>query len=159
MSIETKKGPIGFATWIACGFGLGFAPLAPGSIATLFLVFLAGALRGTLESEGLLAIVILVMIVVGIPLCNAAEKQLGHDAQSIVWDEFVGFAVAIWFLPELTWETIVGAFLAFRFFDVLKPFPVNRAEKLPRGWGIIGDDFLAGVYANLVERRVWKLLP
>ncbi|MFC1545679.1 phosphatidylglycerophosphatase A [Gemmatimonadota bacterium] len=158
MSIETKKGPIGFATWAACGFGLGFAPMAPGSVATLFMVFLVGALRTTLESEGLLAIVILVMIVVGIPLCNAAEKQLGHDAQSIVWDEFIGFGVALWYLPALSWGAIVGAFFAFRFFDILKPFPVNRVEKLPRAWGVIGDDVLAGVYANLVVQGVMRFL-
>ena len=161
MTIETKRGPIGFATWIACGFGLGFAPLAPGSISTLFLVFLFGVLGPI--NPGTLSIVVLAMIVVGIPLCNVAEKQLGHDAQSIVWDEFVGFVVAIWQLqwafPEYSsWSIIVGAYFAFRFFDIIKLFPVNAAEKLPRGWGIIGDDFIAGVYANLTVRGVLLLL-
>ena len=155
MAIETKKGPIGFPTWIACGFGLGFAPLAPGSTSTLFLVILLG-LAGPIEPVPH-AIIIVVMFAVGIPICNTAEAKLGHDAGSIVWDEFVGFAVATWGLLQTyhdhnAWTIIIAAWAAFRFFDVIKLWPVNAAEKLPRGWGIIGDDFLAGIYANLAVR-------
>ncbi len=157
MAITTKKGPIGFPTWIACGFGLGFAPLAPGSISTLFLVFMLGA-AGPIEPVPH-AIIIAAMFVVGIPVCNIAEQKLGHDAGSIVWDEFLGFAVATWGLlqtyPEQnSWTVIIAAWASFRIFDVIKLWPVNAAEKLPRGWGIIGDDLLAGVYANLAVRAV-----
>ncbi len=160
MTIETKKGPIGFPTWIACGFGLGFAPLAPGSISTLFLVFLFGTV-GPIEPLPH-AILIVAMVVVGIPLCTTAEKKLGHDAGSIVWDEFVGFAVATWGLVQAyqaydTWTIIIIAWVAFRVFDVIKIWPVNAAEKLPRGWGIIGDDLLAGIYANLAVRGILEL--
>ena len=167
MTIETKKGPIGFPTWIACGFGLGFAPLAPGSISTLFLLSLFGTLFGTVGpfSPLLHGLLVLAMVVVGIPLCNAAEEKLGHDAGSIVWDEFVGFTVATWGLiqaypaPDYSpWAILFGAWVTFRLFDVVKLWPANAAEKLPRGWGVIGDDFMAGIYANLAVRGVVELL-
>ena len=155
MTIETKKGRIGFPTWIACGFGLGFAPLAPGSVATLFLIPLFGLLGpfDPLFHAGLAV----VMIAVGIPLCNQAEEKLGHDAGSIVWDEFVGYAVALWGLQRYQtefswWALVVAAWAAFRFFDVIKCWPASAAEKLPRGWGIVTDDLIAGIYANLAVR-------
>ncbi len=155
MSLRTLKGIITFPTWIACGFGLGFAPVAPGTIATLVLALVYCCMPGISVLAG--GIAAAVLIGVGIPLCTAAEKQLGHDAGAIVWDEFAGFAVAVWALPKTT-EAIVAAVILFRLFDILKPFPANRAQRLKGGWGVMLDDVVAGIFTNLVVRGLLGLL-
>ena len=94
----------------------------------------------------------------GIWICQQASDRLGvHDHPGIVWDEFAGFTVAVLYLPQ-EWPVIMGALIAFRIFDVFKPFPGGRAQKLPRGWGIMMDDLVAGVYANLAVRAAIAVL-
>lgn len=79
------------------------------------------------------------------------------DPQEVVIDEVVGMAVTLAFVP-LDLKTIGLGFLLFRIFDVAKPFPVRRFEKLPGGWGIVMDDVMAGIYANLCLRVVLSFL-
>jgi phosphatidylglycerophosphatase A len=68
-------------------------------------------------------------------------------------DEMAGMWISLLFLPfRLNHFWLLGAFFLFRFFDIVKPFPVNRAQNLPRGWGIMIDDVAAGLYANAVLR-------
>ena len=161
MPLHTKKGELTFRTWIACGFGIGYAPRAPGTFATFFLAGIYGYLihydpqvRSVLTNPVLSAVLVVAACILGVYLTGHAEKFLGRDAGSIVWDEFVGFAIAVWFFPELTWTTVLGAFLLFRFFDITKIPPARAAEKLPGGWGVIADDVVAGIYANLVLRAL-----
>jgi phosphatidylglycerophosphatase A len=72
-----------------------------------------------------------------------------------VIDEVVGMLVSLLWLPS-SWTVVVAAFVAFRVFDILKPWPANRLERLHGGWGIMADDVMAGVYANLlVQLLVW----
>ncbi len=151
MTLHTKAGKLTFRTWIACGFGTGFAPQAPGTIATFFLAVIYGFLT---ELDPVLSGVLVASIcILGVHLTGHAEKYLGHDARSIVWDEFAGFAVAVWAIPK-SWPIVLGAFLLFRFFDITKVPPAKAAEKLPAGWGIIADDVVAGIYANLALRAL-----
>ncbi len=79
------------------------------------------------------------------------------DPQEVVIDEVVGMAVTLALVP-LDLKTIGLGFLLFRIFDVAKPFPVRRFEKLPGGWGIVMDDVMAGIYANLCLRIVLSFL-
>ena len=79
------------------------------------------------------------------------------DPQEVVIDEVVGMAVTLALVP-LDLKTIGLGFLLFRIFDVAKPFPVRRFEKLPGGWGIVMDDVMAGIYANLCLRVVLSFL-
>ena len=158
MPLQTKKGDLTFRTWIACGFGIGFAPLAPGTFATFFLAVIYGYLvqndpasSAVLLDPVLSAVLVAAICILGIHLTGHAEKYLGHDAGSIVWDEFAGFAVAVWYIP-MSWPVVLGAFLLFRFFDITKLPPARAAEKLPAGWGIIADDVVAGIYTNLALR-------
>ena len=158
--LQTKKGDLTFRTWIACGFGIGFAPLAPGTFATFFLAVIYGYLTSkdpdvsaVLFDPVLSAVLIVAICFLGVYLTGHAEKYLGHDARPIVWDEFAGFAVAVWYIPT-SWSVVLGAFLLFRFFDITKPPPARAAEKLPAGWGIIADDVVAGIYANLALRAL-----
>jgi phosphatidylglycerophosphatase A len=89
-----------------------------------------------------------VVLVVGWWLASHVEREWGKDSKRVVVDEFLGQALAVAFLPKdpVLWAT---AFLAFRALDVVKPFPARRLEELPGGAGVMADDIVAGVYANV----------
>lgn len=76
------------------------------------------------------------------------ESSWGKDSATIVVDEFAGMALALLALPS-GWPTVVGAFVLFRFFDIVKPLGIARLERLSGGFGVMADDLLAGLYANL----------
>ncbi|MBI4712327.1 MAG: phosphatidylglycerophosphatase A, partial [Planctomycetes bacterium] len=96
------------------------------------------------------------------PWAKRYARSIGHnkpdDPAFFVIDEFAGFFVTISFLPkhQLVWLTLLGAFVCFRLFDVVKPFPIRRLEHL-RG-GIVWDDVLAGIYANILLQIGLKIL-
>jgi phosphatidylglycerophosphatase A len=75
------------------------------------------------------------------------------DPSIVVIDEIVGMWISLLFLPP-TWTVFAVAFIAFRAFDILKPPPVRQLERIPGGWGIMLDDVMAGIYANLLVRAV-----
>lgn len=91
-------------------------------------------------------------------ISTCAEKRLGHDAPQIVIDEMCGFLVSVLFLPRTLMIGIYGVVL-FRVFDIVKPFPVSTAQKLPRGWGVVADDIMAGIYANVLIRLLLHFFP
>jgi phosphatidylglycerophosphatase A len=93
-------------------------------------------------------VVVLATLVVAVPASTALEKKYGTDAHCIVIDEIVGMQLALT-LAAPTTLGVWAAFVLFRVFDVFKPFPARRAEHLPRGYGIVADDMVAGVYARL----------
>jgi phosphatidylglycerophosphatase A len=135
------------ARWIATAGGLGYAPFAPGTVTSLpvaLLVWAAAPPRSWLV--GATAAV----SAVGIWAAGREEARTGeHDPSSIVVDEVAGMLVAMLAAPPgLGWTLLL--FFLFRVMDVWKPFPIDRLQDLPGGWGIVVDDLLAGVYAGLV---------
>jgi phosphatidylglycerophosphatase A len=134
---------------VATGLGLGYAPVAPGtvgSLATLPVVFLVWSLGG---NRAVLVATVLV-VATGLWVCGAAATRLGtEDPGPVVIDEVAGQMVSLLFL-EPTLPTLAAAFVLFRVFDIWKPPPVRQAERLPGASGIMTDDLLAGVYANLL---------
>ncbi len=132
---------------IGSTFGCGFSPLAPGTVGSLFALILLWFVSPL--SNVLLISLVILFFVVGVWAATECEKDWGHDAGRIVWDEVVGMMVAVVALPA-NWMVFLGAFAAFRFFDILKPFPINASQRLPHGWGVMVDDLLAGIYANIV---------
>jgi phosphatidylglycerophosphatase A len=92
-------------------------------------------------------------------LAGEAEKVFEEkDSGLIVIDEMVGVLVTLLFIPWGIKSVVVGFFL-FRLMDIVKPFPIRRLERsLPGGWGVVGDDVLAGVYANVALRVVMAFL-
>jgi phosphatidylglycerophosphatase A len=134
---------------LAFGFGSGAAPKAPGTFGTLAAVLLYWPLS-TLTTEYYLWMLILTSLV-GIFLCGKTAKDLNvHDHGGIVWDEFVGFWITMFMAPAgLTW--VVIGFVLFRFFDIIKPWPISWIDKkVSGGLGIMLDDIVAGVMAALV---------
>ena len=86
-----------------------------------------------------------------------AEKDWGHDAGKIVIDEVVGMWITLWLVPKSLMLYAIG-FVLFRVFDILKPLGVRQSQKLPGGWGVMVDDLLAGVYANLILQLFSRIL-
>jgi thiamine-monophosphate kinase len=140
--------------FLAFGFGSGLSPKAPGTagtVAAIPLFLLIAQLELPLYSA-----LVLLGAAVGIYLCDAASKELGvHDHPGIVWDEFVGFWITMWAVP-VNWQTVVAGFFVFRVFDVLKPWPIRALDRhVKGGFGIMVDDWLAGVFGCLVMHAGW----
>lgn len=141
--------------------GTGYAPVASGTVATaaaiplwLAIVLLpAGELRPAVEI-GALAVAILA----GVAAASVMERRLGvHDPSEVVIDEVAGFLLTMLFIPP-TILTVTAGFFLFRIFDIVKPWPAGPAERLPRGWGIMADDLVCGIYANLILHAALRLL-
>ena len=133
----------------------GFSPLVPATVASFVLAVVYAFLPpigGAID-----ALVLLAVTGVAIWAAGRAETAWGHDAKRIVIDEGAGMAMTLLAQPA-GWPAAACGFFAFRVFDVLKPFPGRRAEKLPGGFGVVADDLAAGVYANLVVRLLLVLL-
>jgi phosphatidylglycerophosphatase A len=146
------KNPVHF---FAFGLGSGAAPVAPGTFGTLAAVLLYLPLQ-LLSPLSYLLVVILAFIV-GVWLCAVTSEDLGvHDHSGIVWDEFVGYWITMLAAPA-GWVWIVAGFILFRFFDILKPWPVSWADNhIHGGLGIMLDDVIAGVY-SLVSLQLLAL--
>lgn len=144
----------GVATFIASVGYLGFSPLAPGTVGTLA----AFAVYWWLVPAGLWVLVVAaVAIAVGIWAGGVAEKVWQKkDPGRVCVDEFAAYFVAVAFLPK-TAAYAVAAFILSRVFDILKPFPAGRSQRLPGGWGIMADDVVAAVYANLILQGIRAL--
>jgi phosphatidylglycerophosphatase A len=137
------------------GFGSGCFPKAPGTFGTLAAIPLYLLLENLSLATYLLVIV--VGFGVGIWLCEQVTQDLGvHDHPSIVWDEMIGYFVTMLAAPP-GWLWIIIGFVLFRFFDILKPWPILPVDRRVRGgFGIMIDDVLAAVYAGLIiQMLVW----
>ncbi|MCK4956120.1 MAG: phosphatidylglycerophosphatase A [Candidatus Cloacimonetes bacterium] len=140
-------------------FGVGYFPKAPGTAGTAVaaIVYYFLPIADNMLSWLLFLSYILIMSLLSVFFITKAENILGHDNGKIVIDEFLGYMIAVLFLPKTIW-IIIGAFILFRFFDIIKPEPVNMLQKLPKGWGVMVDDLMAGVYANLVLQIIVRLI-
>ena len=142
---------------LAFGFGSGTAPKAPGTWGTLAAVLIYWPLSQLSPEHYLL--MLLVTSVMGIYICGQTARDLGvHDHGSIVWDEFVGFWITMFAAP-VGWVWVVVGFVLFRFFDIIKPWPISWIDKkITGGFGIMLDDVIAGVMAALVLQGIaWWL--
>ena len=141
--------------FLAFGFGSGALPKAPGTFGTLaaipvFLVLAQAPLW-------LYGVLVVLAFVLGCYLCDWVSRDMGvHDHGGIVWDEFVGFWITMILVP-VNWMTVVLGFILFRFFDVLKPWPIKWFDqRIHGGIGIMIDDVIAGVFAWVcLQGIVW----
>ncbi|WMC09779.1 phosphatidylglycerophosphatase A [Oceanimonas pelagia] len=131
---------------LALGFGSGLSPVMPGTMGTLaaipFYLLMAGL------PLWLYVALLVVGFVAGIKICNAATAAIGrHDHGAIVWDEFIGFGVTMLAAPA-GWQWIAIGFVLFRFFDMVKPWPIGWFDRrVHGGFGIMLDDLIAGLFA------------
>jgi phosphatidylglycerophosphatase A len=139
---------IRFIAVLATGFGAGYAPLAPGTAGTL--VAIPIFLFLSLIPFPLYELTILTFFFFASWISGEAQRNWGRkDDPRIVIDEILGYLIAMLWLPKTTRFIIFGFFL-FRFFDIIKPPPIRLLEKVKGGYGVVLDDVLAGVYANIV---------
>lgn len=142
---------------VAFGFGTGLSPYAPGTFGTLvgIPVVLLVAPWGIAAH----ASVALIAFVAGVYVCGASARRLGvHDHGGIVWDEVTGYVITMLAAPpEPVW--LLTGFALFRFFDIVKPWPIREADhSLRGGLGIMLDDVLAAIYAGAILYLLHLLL-
>ena len=148
-SSEARTLPDRIAIAIATAGGAGFAPKAPGTMGSVVGV----GLFGLIAYSGWYSLywpLLTAILFAGVWSAGHVERIYGHDASKIVIDEVIGQMITIGFVSRsgtsaMAIEVILG-FLLFRFFDILKPFPLRRLERLPRGIGVVADDIGAGIY-------------
>ena len=138
--------PTGF---LAFGFGSGLSPAAPGTMGTLAAVPFIFLLKSLGGMGFWLALLLLFLL--GVYLCGHVSRKLGvHDHGGIVWDEMVGYWLSAAFVP-LQWHWLLAAFVLFRFFDILKPWPIRQLdERVSGGFGIMLDDVVAALFTVAV---------
>ena len=143
------------ARTLGAGAGIGLFPVAPATAASLAAVVIYGFSPIAEDSLGLYLLVGLGFLV-GVWATGSLITPNDPDPKTAVWDEFIGMWVTCLLLPKtLPW--MAAAFVLFRVLDVLKPWPVRRFERLPRGWGIMADDLAAGVLGALALNVVYRL--
>lgn len=149
---------IRLAVFLATVAYCGYFPVAPGTVgsaAGLVVYLLVWWTRSPIVEAGLIA----VTFVVGTWAATHAERYFGGiDPGPVVIDEVLGMLMTLAFIHVGLTAALAG-FVLFRVFDVIKPFPANRLEKLHGGLGVMADDAMAGVYANLALRLAMWLLP
>lgn len=131
---------------LALGLGSGLSPRAPGTAGSLAAILLAWPL--VVLSPWALLIAAIVSLPVGVFVCGRCSRKMGvHDHGSIVFDEFSGMWITLLAVP-LVWHWWLFAFLAFRLFDVIKPWPISAIDRRVHGGvGIMLDDVIAGLFA------------
>jgi phosphatidylglycerophosphatase A len=135
--------------FLALGCGSGLVPRAPGTAGTVVGVGLFWLVADLDKPQYL--VLVCVLFGIGIPLCQRTAAAMGaHDHPAIVWDEIVGYLLTMAFVAPGFAACIVG-FIAFRLFDIFKPWPIALLDRhVPGGMGIMLDDILAAIYAGLV---------
>ncbi|MBU2642713.1 MAG: phosphatidylglycerophosphatase A [Gammaproteobacteria bacterium] len=144
---------------IAFGFGSGLAPKAPGTVGTLLgwpLLWLIVAVVPGLPNQ---LVLLMASFLLGVWACGQTGRALGvADHGGMVWDEIVAFALVLLFTPA-GWIWAGIAFLLFRFFDIVKPWPIRLADRrLKNGFGVMFDDLLAAGYALAVIKGLQWLV-
>lgn len=136
---------------LATFFGSGYFPLAPGTFASLIILFIYKYYLSSLSWPVYISLVV-ILFFIGVIASNRYSEELGEkDPQKIVIDEVCGQLLVFTQLPA-SWIPLFIGFFLFRFFDIIKPYPIKRAEDLQKGWGIMADDAAAGVYAAVILR-------
>jgi phosphatidylglycerophosphatase A len=152
-------------------FGLGLLPVAPGTWGSLPPAIVFALLYYLGVPAVLISIVMAVLVLAGVVVCVKFAPVViaatgKTDPGEVVADEFAGQALTFLAIPLLAAGTAstsqiltiaVLGFLLFRLFDIVKPWPIRKLEKLPEGWGVLSDDLLAGAYAAIVLQFCFKL--
>jgi phosphatidylglycerophosphatase A len=153
---KTKSEALGFVDWMAVALatagGAGFAPKAPGTagsiVGVLVYLLIEAAHAGSYYLHA-----IIFFFIVGTWASSRVERLYGHDSQRIVIDEVVGQMITFGLFAgryQLSAIFIAIGFGLFRLFDITKPFPIRRLERLPGGLGVVADDVGAGLYGLVV---------
>lgn len=146
----TEKRP-GASVWVATCCGLGYFPIAPGTVGSMAGVALVAGVGhlpfSRFAQSALVAMTAAAVFALGVWAGGEAEKFFGRtDPRQVIIDELAGQMIVLLRRPAASLKWLVAGFVLFRVFDIAKPFPAGRVEKLPGGWGIMLDDVFAALY-------------
>lgn len=134
---------------ISTFFGLGYFPVAPGTITSLVVV-LAYKFYLYQLNWALYLLILFLLLLVGIYTSTKFSAESNKkDPRKIVIDEACGQLLVLFRMPE-AWFPVLASFVLFRIFDIVKPYPIKKVESLPAGWGIMMDDVVAAIYAGVI---------
>ena len=146
------------AVFVATAGYTGYFPFAPGTVGSAVGLVVYGLVWWT-QSAAVEVALIAGLFAAGVWAGTTAERYFGGvDPGPIVLDEVVGMLITLAFIP-VGWSGALAGFVLFRIFDVIKPWPAGRFEELHGGLGVMADDAMAAVYANLSLRAAMWLLP
>jgi len=134
---------------IASVFGIGYVEKGGGTIAAavcciIWLLIPAGDFTNSWQ-----VLLTIAISALGVWSGNVVEAMWGKDSNKIVIDEVAGMMITLLFIP-VQFKFVLAGLVLFRFFDIAKPLFIKKMELLPEGWGVMADDVLAGVYANIL---------
>lgn len=139
-------------------FGIGYIGKGSGTVAAIF-CSVCWYMAWAGNYPGLIALIITaIIIILGIWSGNKVEPLWGKDHGRVVIDEVAGMCISLLFIP-VTIYYVLAALVLFRFFDIVKPLFIKRLEALPGGVGVMMDDVLAGVYANVILQIFILVIP
>lgn len=136
---------------LGSGLFTGFLPGMSGTYAS-FLAMLIFLIPG-FENPALMIFLISFFILVGVPIAVKFENVYGNDPAEYTLDEFIGMWITLLFIPKKIWF-ILSAFVIWRVFDIIKPFPARKLESVKNGWGVILDDVMAGIYSFILIQAI-----
>ena len=144
--------------FVSSFFYLGYSPIAPGTVGTLGGVALFYGLSSFQFSPGGYILFLLGFIIFSIWVSEEAEAVFGQkDPSRVVIDEVCGYLVTM-FLVQPSWVNVIAGFFLFRFFDIVKPPPGRSLERFKGGAGVVMDDILAGIYANVILQVITRVI-
>ena len=133
--------------WVATGFGLGYSPVAPGTVGTIWGVVLVRGLFPRLAWPMQIGLAV-TLVLLAIPVCDRGEKQIGvKDPHPVVADEYLTFPLCMIGLPAQVGWVLGMAFVTHRAMDIVKPWPARQLQVLPGGLGIVIDDAISSLYS------------
>ncbi|MCK4329921.1 phosphatidylglycerophosphatase A [candidate division WOR-3 bacterium] len=145
-----------FEIIIGTGFFTGYLPIAPATCCSGLTLIIFYFLPKTILLQTL---IILFLFFYGVYISGKLERNWGEvDPKRVVIDEMCGMFLSLYLLPW-SWRIGIIGFLLFRFFDIIKPFPIRQTQKISRGWGIMIDDVIAALFTNIVLRIVIHFFP
>ena len=139
---------------LATSFGAGYSPFAPGTVGAIVGCVLLWLLQryqliDTLNTPFVFIGLIIIVTLIGVYDTNQLEEEWGKDPSKVVIDETIGLWISMLLIP-FSWFNLLLAFILFRFFDIAKPLGIRKMESINGGWGVMADDILAGIYANIL---------
>lgn len=133
---------------IASVLGIGYAK-GGGTYASIAFCLIYISLPAGCLTPGLQVFYLALICALGVWSSNAVDPLWGKDSSRVVIDEVAGMMITLISFPN-DWKHVLAGLILFRFFDIAKPFFIRRLEKLPKGWGVMADDVLAGIYAHIL---------
>ena len=146
-----------FSKYFSTIFGIGHIPIAPGTFGSIFAILIWCIFINMLSISYFIILFLLILsisfYITGIYL----EKFKKKDPSEVIIDEFLGQSIPLLFVFNLNAFEVLVAFVSFRFFDIYKIYPINRAEEIEGSYGVILDDIIAGIYA-LIVLMIYKIV-